>query len=421
MTERKITSDGHRIGRRSLLLGSAGLAATGFGASHLGMPYIANAEAAEPIKIGMIWAKTGNIVDQAEYLAQGGMLALEQRNNTLLGRPAEIVWLDEPNPQGAQQNAEKLISEHKVVGIVGGALSSFALAISAVAKNRKVPYVAANAAAGDITGKSCNRYTFRLQPPADVHTKVLAPYCAAIGKKWYLITASYAFGQDIKKSFTDYITANGGTVVGADEVPVGTPDYSSFILKIRAAKPDVVIGGVSASDLTTFLKQWNELGMKEKIPFVEIAIGDTDIWAVGPEAATGTFTKMWYYKNPDNTPDEKKFAADYEKKYRKPAADKAWMGWISARSLFESIDAAKSTDPMAIVEALEGWKAQSGDKSYSYRKFDHQMLARNLAASVKDKITDKWDYFDVKATLPANVADVDKVFGTPEEIGCKMG
>ena len=89
------------IGRRSLLLGAAGL--TG---AQLGMPYVANAAAGEPIKIGMIWAKTGQIVDQAEYLAQGGMLALEQRNNMLLGRPAEIVWLDEPNPQGAQQNAE---------------------------------------------------------------------------------------------------------------------------------------------------------------------------------------------------------------------------------------------------------------------------------------------------------------------------
>jgi branched-chain amino acid transport system substrate-binding protein len=109
------------------------------------------------------------------------------------------------------------------------------------------------------------------------------------------------------------------------------------------------------------------------------------------------------------------------KKYGKPAADKAWMGWITARSLFESIDAVKSADPMAIVEGLEAWKMQSGPTSYSYRRFDHQMLVRNLAVTVKDKITDKWDYFDVKATLPENPADLDKVFGTQEEIGCKMG
>jgi branched-chain amino acid transport system substrate-binding protein len=406
---------GLRIGRRGLLLGATSLAA-----SRLGMPYIGNAAAAEPIKIGMIWAKTGSIVDQAEYLAQGGMLALEQRNNTLLGRPAEIVWLDEPNPQGAQQSAERLVGEQKVVGMVGGALSSFALAISSVAKKAKVPYVAANAATGDLTGKSCNKYTFRLQPPVDVHARILAPYCASIGKKWYLLTASYAFGQDIKRAFTDYITANGGTVVGADEVPVGTPDYSSFILKIRAAKPDVVIGGIAASDLTTFLKQWNELGMKGKIPFAEISVGNTDLWGVGPEAADGLYTITWWYKNPDNTPEEQAMAAAYQKKYNRPAADKAWMGWLGMKSLLDSIEMAKSTEPGAIVQALEAWKYRRGDLDIGYRDFDHQMTSRLLVAGIHPKITDKWDYFDVKAELPKTPDDVAKAFGTKADSACKM-
>ncbi|MFA6265069.1 MAG: ABC transporter substrate-binding protein [Pseudolabrys sp.] len=403
------------LSRRGLLLGTAGLAA-----AKLGAPYIGNAAAAEPIKIGMIWAKTGSIVDQAEYLAQGGMLALEQRNNTLLGRPAEIVWLDEPNPQGAQQNAERLVGEHKVAGIVGGALSSFALAISAVAKKSKTPYVAANAAAGSLTGDRCNKYTFRLQPPVEVHTSVLAPYCAAIGKKWYLLTASYAFGQDIKKSFMDYIKANGGTVVGADEVPVGTPDYSSFILKIRAAKPDVVIGGIAASDLTTFLKQWNELGMRGKIPFAEIAVGNTDLWGVGPEAADGLYTITWWYKNPANSPEEKAMAALYEKKYNRPAADKAWMGWLGMKSLLDSIEAAGSTDSAKVVAALEAWKVRRGDIDLHYRTFDHQMKSRLLVAGIHPKITDKWDYFDVKAELPKTLDEIDKAFGTQAESACKM-
>jgi len=403
------------IQRRSLLLGAGGLAAT-----QLAAPYIGNAAAAEPIKIGMIWAKTGSIVDQAEYLAQGSMLALEQRNNMLLGRPAEIVWLDEPNPQGAQQNAERLVGEHKVVGIVGGALSSFALAISAVAKKSKVPFIAANAAAGALTGSSCNKYTFRLQPPVDVHTNVLAPYCAAIGKKWYVLTAAYAFGQDIKKSFTDYIQANGGSVVGADEVPVGTPDYSSFILKIRAAKPDVVIGGIAASDLTTFLKQWNELGMRGKIPFAEIAVGNTDLWGVGPEAADGLFTLTWYYQNPNNPPEEKEMAALYAKKYNRPAADKAWMGWMAMKNLLDAIERAKTTDAAAIVNELETFTAKRGDLNVGYRAYDHQMTNRLLVASIKPKITDKWDYFDVKAELPATAADVDKAFGTQATSACKM-
>jgi branched-chain amino acid transport system substrate-binding protein len=396
--------------RRAALLG---------GASLLAAPHIARA--AEPIRVGVLLAKTGQIAAQTEYLANGTFMAMEERKNMLMGQPAELVWLDEPSPQAATQNMQKLVQENKVVAILGGSLSSNALAEEATAAQLKIPFVCDNAAATEISGKNCNRYTFRLNTPVAVQQRMISPYAAKFGKKWYHITASYAFGQDILRASRENLKAIGGTEVGVDEVPLNTADFSSFILKIRAAKPDVVVGGLSAGDLSTFLKQWNELGMKGKIPFVEIAIGDTDIWSVGPEAATGIFTKMWYYKNPDNTPEEKAFATEYEKKYGKPAADKAWMGWITARSVFESIDAAKSTDPMKIVEALEAWKVTSGSTSYSYRRFDHQMLVRNLAVQVKDKITDKWDYFDVKATLPENPADLDKTFGSEAEIGCKMG
>src|ERR1700759_1230269 len=318
--------------RRSALLGAAGR-----GVTPLAIPRIARA--ADPIKIGLLLAKTGQIAGQTEYLANGTYLALQQRNNMIMGRPAELVWLDEPSPQAATQNMQKLVQENKVCAVLGGSLSSNALAEEATAAQLKIPFVCDNAAATEITGKNCNRYTFRLNTPVVVQQRMLAPYALSYGKRWYHITASFAFGQDILRSSRALLAAAGGTEVGVDEVPLNTADFSSFILKIRQAKPDVVVGGLSAGDLTTFLKQWNELGMKGKIPFVEIAIGDTDIWAVGPEAATGTFTKLWEHTNPGNSPEEKEFAAAYQKKYGKPAADKAWMGWITARSLFESIDA----------------------------------------------------------------------------------
>jgi branched-chain amino acid transport system substrate-binding protein len=402
------------LSRRQTILGTAA-------SVPLGMPFIAKAGAADPIRIGLLLAKTGQIAPQTEYLAQGTYLALEERNNMIGGRPAELVWLDEPSPQAATQNMQKLVQENKVCAILGGSLSSNALAEEATAAELKIPLVIDNAAATDITGKNCNRYTFRLNTPVLVQSRMLAPYALTYGKKWYFITASFAFGQDILRSSRELLKQAGGIEAGIDEVPLNTPDYSSFILKIRQAKPDVVLGGLSAGDLSTFLKQWNELGMKGKIPFCEIAIGDTDIWAVGPEAATGVFTSLWWYKNPNNPPEEKAFAAAYEKKFSRPAADKAWMGWITAKSLFDSIEAAKSTETMPIIEALENWKFDSAGVSYKYRKWDHQMQLRNLVVQVKDKITDKWDYFDVKASLPENPADLDKVFGTPEEVGCKMG
>lgn len=390
------------------------------GAGALAMPFIGNAQAAEPIKIGLILAKTGAVVDQSEYLANGTFLALEEVGSQALGRPVELIWLDEPSPQVAQQNAQKLIEEHKVVALIGGALSSNALAVSSVAKRMKIPFVINNAAAREITGRDCNRYTFRLQPAVPVQARALAPYIMDFGKRWYLMTAAYAFGQDIKRTFTEILTAAGGTVSGADEVPLNTPDYSSYILKIRQAKPDLVIGGVPAQDLSTFLKQWNELGMKGKIPFAEIAVGDTDLWAVGPEAATGVFTSLWWYGNPDNPPEDRAMAVAHLKKYGKPAADKSWMGWFAMRSLLGAIELAKSTDPEAIVDGLENWRVMNGDVAMGYRKFDHQMMMRTLVIETKPVITDKWDYFNVKASLPVKASDLETVFGTQAEVGCTM-
>ena len=400
--------------RRTLLAGAA------VSAAPLARPFIGNAAATETIKIGLLLAKTGDIAAQTEYLANGTYLALEQRGNKLMGQPAELVWLDEPSPQGSQQNMQRLVQENKVVAILGGSLSSNALAEQATAAQLKIPFVCDNAAATDISGKNCNRYTFRLNTPVATQAAMFAPFIMGYGKKWYFITANYAFGQDIARSFKDILNKAGGTIVGDDTVPLNTPDYSSFILKIRQAQPDMILGGVPAGDLSTFLKQWNERGMQGKIPICEIAIGDTVIWSVGPDAATGLYTSLWWYDNADNSPEEKNFAAEYMKKYGKPAADKAWMGWIAAKSLFESIDAAKSTEPDAVITALENWKGGTNASPYYWRKGDHQMLLKNLVVEVKPKITDKWNYFDVKGMVPKDAADLDKVFGSPEANGCHM-
>src|SRR6202050_1288921 len=146
------------VTRRQALLGAATLGAT----VPLAMPYIANAAAAEPIKIGLLLAKTGDIAAQTEYLANGSNLALEERGEPIMGRPAELVWYDEPSPQGSQQNMQKLVQEAKVCAILGGALSSNGLAEEATAAQLKVPFVCNNAAAPHMSGKFCNSFTFRL-------------------------------------------------------------------------------------------------------------------------------------------------------------------------------------------------------------------------------------------------------------------
>src|ERR1700727_2867280 len=166
---------GLMLPRRKVLLGVA--------AAPLTALFIARA--ADPIRIGLLLAKTGQIAAQTEYLANGSFLAMHQRDNQILGQPAELVWLDEPTPQAATQNMHKLVQENKVIAVLGGSLSSNALAEEATAMQLKIPFVCDNAAATDITGKNCNRFTFRLNTPVAVQCRMLTPFALNYGKRWY--------------------------------------------------------------------------------------------------------------------------------------------------------------------------------------------------------------------------------------------
>lgn len=402
-------------GRRSLV---AGLAATAM--ASLMMVGSAWAQADEPIKIGMLYSKQGPGSSIGQFLERGSELAVEEAGGKVLGRKIELIWLDESDPQGSQQNMQRLVDENKVIAVVGGNYSSNALAMMGVANRTKIPLILPGAAASEITGKSCSRYVFRTQATVPVQTNGLMPYIASIGKKVYFLTASYAFGQDILHSSRALLGKTGLTEVGNDEVPVNTADYSSYILKMRQAKPDAIIGGLVGGDFSNFLKQWNEMGMKDKIPYGAIAVTDTDFWDVGPEASAGIYIKPWYYNNPKNTAAEKAMTEAFEKKFKQPPSDKTWSGWIAMRALLESIEAAKSTKAQDIVTALEKWKNTDGPLPYYFRGWDHQMVRPAVIVQVKKNITDKWDFFDVLKDTSTTAEETEKAFGSKEEIGCNM-
>lgn len=404
-----------KLARRAFLAACASaVALSSFG------DHAAFAQSSDPVRIGLIYSKQGPGASIGQYLQRGSELAVEQAGGKVLGRPIELIWLDEPNPQVSQQNMQRLVDENKVVAVVGGNYSSSALAMMSVANREKVPLILTGAAASEITGKSCSRYTFRTQATVPVQMDGLMPYVSQIGKKVYFITPSYAFGQDILRASRALLKQVGATEVGSDEVPINTADYSSYILKIRQAKPDVVVGGLVGGDFSNFLKQWNEMGMKDKIPYAAVAVTDTDFWDVGPQASTGIFIKPWYYNNPKNTPAEKKMTADYQKKHGGEPSDKTFSGWIGMRALLESVEAAKSTDAKAIVTQLEKWKNTEGEFPFFFRDWDHQLVRPAVIVQIKKQITDKYDFFDVLKNTSATAADTEKAFGTKEEIGCNM-
>jgi branched-chain amino acid transport system substrate-binding protein len=403
------------ISRRTLLAGAA------IGATQIAAPFVITARAAEAIKIGLLLPKSGPYAIQGETGKNGAQIAVDDFGGHVLDRPIEIVWLDESSPQSTQQNMRKLLEEEKVVAIQGGVSSGDVLAIMPVAEQAKTLLMATGPNATEITGKNCNKYTFRVDLPNKVTVQSVYPLLKQHGKKWYFVVASYAWGIDAYNQMKDVVVKDGGTVLGYDQAPLGTTDYSSYILKLRQAKPDVLYVGLGGTDLTNFLKQMHEIGLTRQMALSSPIVNDTDLWAAGPEAAFGTYPKLWNYTGPHLTKRSGEFVEAYKKKHGAPPEVEGWQDWFGATAILTAIKETKSTDSAKLVAFLEEHKFDGyKDAPIGFRNFDHQLVQPLLVASIKDKITDKYDYFNIDSEYPKDLSQLDAVYGSQADIGCQF-
>jgi branched-chain amino acid transport system substrate-binding protein len=411
------TTNGRSVSRRRFLRSSGAMMLSG-GAIALAAPYIGSAAAAEPVRIGLVLAKQGAFAQQGADLAAGVQIALKAAGNKTMGRDIELTWLDESDPQSATQSIAKLIQEQKVSVVIGGTSSANSLAMGAVAKRSRVPFISLNAAAREITGKACNRFTFRGPSSVPVYARAMAPELLAVGKKWYFLIASFTFGDDVLSTYGDIIKAAGGTIVGTDRVPVETTDLSSYILKVRQAKPDLLVSGLA--NVGPILKQFKEFGMTGQIGVAGPAVSDTDLWSVPREALSGIYGKTWYFNDPNNSGDDAAFVQSYRKTNDRPPTDRVWFGWFMTRFLLRAIEGANSTESDKLVQALEGQRFKDGNQEVYFRDWDHQLIRRPVVGTAQANVTDKWDTLKVRAQSAADAADLGRLFGARDDVGCNM-
>jgi branched-chain amino acid transport system substrate-binding protein len=340
---------------------------------------------------------------------------MEQAGGQVMGRPLELVAYDEPNPLGAQQNMQKLIQEDKVAAVIGGSNSATGLAIASVAARAKVPTIISSALAREITGKNCSPYVFRDNATVPTYARLLARHLLPQGKKWYFLVGAYAYGQEVYASLRDELLAAGGQDLGVDQASVGTTDFSAVILKIRQASPDVVVLGIAGADLAAFLKQYNEFGLRGRIPLASLTVADEELWS--QTGISGIFGKGWHYTDPQLSPAEKALNEAVRKQTGRPASLSNFHGWVALRMLLAGIEKAQSTEAARIVRGLEAVRPPAVPAHY--RDWDHQLISRLLVVRVRDKVTDKYDPVEIiSGTMTP--AQLEALHGTRAEVGCTM-
>ena len=399
-------------------------AAAAAGASQIAAPFVVSAWAADNVKIGLDNPSTGTYAALGKNEQIGAQLALDQINakGGILGRKAELLIEDSTSGDAgtAVQKARKLIDRDKVDFLVGNINSALAAAIANVSYEKSVFHVVPGGHTDPVTGTNCHWNVFRVCNTTQMEANAVAgTLIKTAGKKWYYITPDYAFGHTLQAGLEKAATKLGGTKVGGDLTPLGTTDFSSYLIKAQSASPDVIIFLQAGDDAVNALKQAVQFGLDKKFHLAGAQQELEVLLGLPPEARIGTWVFEWYWKQPD-VPNVNDFVAEIRKASggHVPTA-RTWFGYAATWTCALAANNAKSLEAVKMAKAMQGFKlppevSLMPDGAF-YRASQNQLIPNLYVGNAQANGSDPEDLFKVTEV----VKGVD-IAGTLEDTGCKM-
>ena len=406
--------------RRRLLQSAGGLAL----ASTVAAPSVLLAQSSDVIRVGHLTPRTGFLGPLGEYAVMAIDLAVEEINakGGVMGRKIELLKEDSVNPQTASTKAERMIERDKVACIIGEISSASCLTIAQVAQRNKTLFINTGGNSDALRGSDCKRYMFHVESQNSMYVKTAGRAFLrdglVKGKKWYSLTADYAFGHDLLKVSKRFMQANGGDFAGDDLVPTDAADFSSYLLKIRDAKPDLVVINLAGNQITNFLKQYAEFGLT--FPVGGFGFDTALAWAAGKGNFVGTWPVVWHHLL--QTPGSKAFVAAFTKKYGKPPENQAWGDYTAMNIVAQTMTEIKSMESPKIIEHFE--KGAKFDllktREGYFRASDHQLMQEMymITALPADKIKNQWDIFTSGDPVQGPNESLEVIAATKEENSC---
>jgi len=272
-----------------------------------------SAIAKEPVRVGVITVLSGPLAVIGKGEANAAKMAVEEYGS-LLGQEVQLIIKDHAyNPGLANERAKELYEKYEVDVIIACPNSAAALAVSDQAARHRKLFISTSAGTCDLIAK--NRYTFKWNYNDYMLASTVGRWGARhLGKRWYTITADYAWGHDLLKYFLAALKEEGGTHVGNDMVALGTADFSPYILKAIKAKPDVLVLLNVGKDCVNATKAAVEYGLKKKVKVVHALLLEVDIKGAGIETFSGDYVAASWNWQVDN-PGAREFADRFYNKF----------------------------------------------------------------------------------------------------------
>ena len=366
-----------------------------------------------PIRIGFPVPLTGAFSAEAQDQVRAAELAVKQFNEAggHKGRQVELLVRDDKlNPGEAATRTLELIEKDKVDFVVGSLSAATQLSINAVCRDRKVLFNSISQSDAINEAKDWSLYTFHEALNPHLTAGAVARYAfPKFGKKVVYLTADYAYGHEMVRGFQRAGQPLGMQTLADIRHPLGAADYSAFLPRIQALKPDVLVLCNFGRDLVNSAKQVTDFGLKQGTKVITPVLLYTARQAGGPEAFEGILGGTSYYWGmEDKIPAAKAFNDAFCKAYGGAVpSDYGALGYAGVRSVLQAVKNADATDSVRVSIALRQLKYNWYKGEQSYRKCDHQSVQSVVIVESKSKaMQDKYDVFKVLAIEDANVANL---------------
>jgi branched-chain amino acid transport system substrate-binding protein len=372
------------------------------------------------VKIGVLTDMSSLYTDLAgagSVLA--ARMAVEDSGIEKRGIKIEYVSADHQNkPDVGSSVARQWYDVDKVDVIVDVPNSGVALAVNQITRDKGRAFLVSGAASSDLTGKACS--------PNTIHwtydTWMLANGTGSAivktgGDSWFFITADYAFGHALERDTAAVVQKMGGKVLGAVKVPLNTQDFSSFLLQAQSSKAKIIGLANAGGDTTNSIKQAAEFGIvKGGQNLAGMLVFLTDVHSLGLPTAQGLiFTETFYWDMNDQS---RAFAKRFSTANKGIHPTMVHAGVYSAvRHYLKSVEALKSDDGGKVVAHMKSQPTDDPLFGKGSIRADGRKIHPAYLVEVKKPAESKgaWDYYKVRATIPA-----DQAFRPLADGGCSL-
>lgn len=379
-------------------------------AALLALAGVAQAQISDDVvRIGVMGDQTG------PYSGNGGpghilavRMAVEEFGGKVNGKPIEVVVADDQNKPDVGTNiARKWIESEKVDTIVGNSASSIALSVAALMKQNNKPYLVSGTVTSDLTGKACSPMNFQFLvdtyslPKAGVQSLMKQGV-----KSFYFVTVDYAFGAALQGEATKFIEAAGGKVLGSVKHPLGTTDFSSYLLQAQASKADAIVVLNAGLDLSNALKQASEYRLSKNGQVVTVfGMTINSVGAMGLDVAQGLqITAPFYWDRNDET---RAWSKRFTERNKGVIPTYIMAGAYSATTHYlKAVQAAGSDEGKAVVAKMKATPVNDFQmKNVSIRE-DGQVMRPIYIVQVKTpaESKNKNDLYSIKGELAPELA-----------------